>query len=220
MTILPGFTLREMISLTNLAPTTRRTSSLVQGQTDKRMLDTKITECKIGIREFVTEVSPLVVENFSSYSDYYSPTPKVIITLTGRAKLANVRATLDIGAEVSVITLDAAKRFEIPVTHSSGMALQTIVRNKSRFVGFTDNVLVIIGNTVVRTWFYIIDCPGIKVILGFLFIQKARVIFRYLRDEEDRPVFVLLCDLRTGDITSVKTNIETERARDTFLYKS
>src|SRR6266487_176586 len=219
-TILPGFTLGEMISLTNLAPTTRRTSSLVQGQTDKRMLDTKITECEIGIGEFVAEVGPLVVENFSGYSDYHSPTPKVIITLTGRAKLADVRATLDTGAEVSVITLDAAERFEIPVTHSSGMALRTIVRNKSRFVGFADNVPVTIGNTVVRTRFYIMDCPGIKVILGFPFIRKARVTFRYPRDEEDGPVFALLCDPRTGDITSVKTNTETERARDTFLYKS
>ncbi len=159
-----------MISLINLAPTIRRTSSLVQGQTNKRILDTKITECKIGIREFVTKVGPLVVENFSSYLDYHSPTPKVIITLTGRAKLADVRAILDIGVEVSVITLDATKRFEILVTYSLGMALQTIIRNKSRFVGFTDNVLVIIGNTVVRTRFYIIDCLGIKVILGFLFI--------------------------------------------------
>src|SRR6266536_3544595 len=184
------------------------------------MLDTKIMECKISIREFITEVSPLVVENFSSYSDYHLPTPKVIIILIGRAKLADVRATLDIRAEVSVIILDAAKRFEIPVTYSSGIALRTIVRNKSRFVGFTDNVLVIIGNIVVRTRFYIIDCLGIKVILGFLFIQKARVIFRYLRDEEDGLVFVLLCDPRTRDITSVKTNTETERARDTFLYKS
>ncbi len=122
-TILPGFTLREMISLTNLAPTTRRTSSLVQGQTDKRMLDTKITECEIGIGEFIAEVSPLVVENFSGYSDYYSPTPKVIIILTERAKLVDVRATLDTRAEVSVITLDTAKRFEILVTYSSGMAL-------------------------------------------------------------------------------------------------
>ena len=130
----------------------------------------KITECKIGIGEFITEVSPLVVENFSNYSDYHLPTLKVIIILTGRAKLADVRATLDIGAEVSVIILDAAKRFKIPVTYSSGIALRTIVRNKSRFVGFADNVLVIIGNIVVRTRFYIMDCPGIKVILGFLFI--------------------------------------------------
>src|SRR6266536_3751575 len=113
----------------------------------------KITEYKISIGEFVTEVSPLVVENFSSYLDYHLPTPKVIITLTGRAKLADIRATLDTGAEVSVIILDAAKRFEIPVTYSSGMALWTIVGNKSRFMGFTDNVLITIGNTVVRTQF-------------------------------------------------------------------
>ncbi len=50
------------------------------------------------------------------------------------------------------------------------MALQTIIRNKSRFVGFTNNVLVTISNIVVRTRFYIIDYLGIKVILGFLFI--------------------------------------------------
>ena len=134
------------------------------------MLDTKITECEIGIGEFIAEVSPLVVENFSGYSDYYSPTPKVIIILTERAKLVDVRATLYTRAEVSVITLDAVKRFEILVTYSSGMALQTIIRNKSRFIGFANNVLVTISNIVVRTQFYIIDCLGIKVILGFLFI--------------------------------------------------
>ena len=84
-------------------------------------------------------------------------------------------------------------------------------------MGFTDNVLVTISNTVVRTRFYIIDCLGIKVILGFLFIRKARVIFRYPRDK-DRLVFTLLYDPRTRQITSVKTNIEIERVRDSFLY--
>src|SRR5436305_14061649 len=58
--------------------------------------------------------------------------------------------------------------------------------------------------------------PGIKVILGFPFIQKARVTFRHPRDK-DRPVFTLLCDPRTRQITSVKTNTETERVRDSFL---
>ena len=65
----------------------------------------------------------MVIENFSGYLDYHSPTPKVIIILLGRAKLVDVRATLNIGVEVSVITLDAAERFEILVTHSLGMAL-------------------------------------------------------------------------------------------------
>src|SRR6266536_5390226 len=184
------------------------------------MLDTKIMECEIGIGEFVTEVGPLVVENFSSYSDYYSPTPKVIIILTGRAKLADVRAILDTGVEVSVITLDAAKRFEILVTYSSGMALRTIVGNKSRFVGFADNVLVTIGNTVVRTRFYIMDCPRIKIILGFPFFRKARVTFRYPRDDEDRLVFALLYDLRIGGITILNTNMKTEKARETLLARS
>jgi hypothetical protein len=58
------------------------------------------------------------------------------------------------------------------------------------------------------------------VVLGFLFIRKARVIFKYPRDKEDRPVFVLLCDPRTRDIISVKTNTETEKVRESYLYKS
>ena len=106
--MLLGFTLREMILLTNLVSTTRQTP-LLTGQTNKRIIDTKVIESEISIRELVAKLSPLFVKNFFRYLDYYSPTPKVIITLVGRAKLANVRATLNIGAEVSIITLDATK---------------------------------------------------------------------------------------------------------------
>jgi hypothetical protein len=74
-----------------------------------------------------------------------------------------------------------------------------------------DNVIVMIRNTIIRTRFYIIDYTRIKVVLGFLFIRKARVIFRYPRDKEDRPVFILLCDPRSRDIISIKTNIETKK---------
>ncbi len=83
----------------------------------------KIIEYKIDIEEFITKLSLLVVENFSSYLDYYSPTPKVIITLIGRAKLADIRAILDIRAEVSIIILDTTKRFEILVIYSLEIAL-------------------------------------------------------------------------------------------------
>ena len=213
------------------------------GEIDRKIQNTEIKECEIGTLGFeqdddvvserqipdsetseeplqTAEVCPIFVESYSGYSDYYSPTPKVVITLTGRAKLTDVRATLDTGAEVSVITLDAATRFEIPITYSSGMALRTIIGNKSRFVGFADNVPVTIGNSVVRTRFYIMDCPGIKIILGFPFFRKARVTFRYPRDDKDRPVFALLYDPRTGGITTVKTNTETEKARETLLARS
>jgi hypothetical protein len=111
-----------------------------------------------------------MLENFSGYLDYYSPIPKVIITIAGRSKLANIRATLNIWAEVSVISLDIAMRFKIPITYSTGMALRTIIGTKSRFVGFSDNIAITIENTVVRTRLYIMDSPRIKVILGFPFI--------------------------------------------------
>jgi hypothetical protein len=58
------------------------------------------------------------------------------------------------------------------------------------------------------------------VVLGFLFIQKARVIFRYLKDEEDGLVFILLCDPRTRVIISIKTNTKIEKARESYLYKA
>jgi len=166
------------------------------------------------------DINPLVIENFSGYSDYHSLILKVIITIVGRGKLIDVRVILDTGAEVSYISLDVVLRFEILITHNTGIALRTIIRIKSRFVGFADNVTVTIRNTVVKTRFYIIKSPGIKVVLGFLFIQKARVIFRYLKDEEDGPVFTLLCDPKTRVITSVKTNTETEKARESYLYKA
>jgi hypothetical protein len=82
----------------------------------------------------------------------------------------DIRVILNTRAKVSVISLDIALRFKILITYSSGIALWTITRNKSRFIRFTDNVAITIGNTIVRTRFYIIDYTRIKVVLGFLFI--------------------------------------------------
>src|SRR5690348_3312320 len=98
----------------------------------------------------------LLGKTFSGYLDYYLPTLKVVVIITGRAKLSDIRATLNIRAEVSIIILDAITCFEILITYSLGMALRTIIRNRSRFVGFADNMLVIIRNIVVWTCFYII----------------------------------------------------------------
>jgi hypothetical protein len=45
-----------------------------------------------------------------------------------------------------------------------------IIKTKSRFIRFLDNITIIIRNTIVKTRLYIIDSPRIKVVLGFLFI--------------------------------------------------
>jgi hypothetical protein len=166
------------------------------------------------------DVNPLVIKNFSNYSDYHSLILKVIITIASRGKLTDVRAILDTGAEVSYISLDAVLRFEILITYNTKIALRTIIRTKSKFIGFIDNVAVTIKNTIVKTRFYIIESLRIKIVLGFLFIRKVKVIFRYLKDEEDGPVFTLLYDPRTGVIISIKTNTETEKTRESYLYKA
>ena len=107
------------------------------GETDKRMQEIEITECEISRGELVNlenllprtknlqivDINILVIKNFSSYLDYYSPMPKVIITLVGRGKLTNVRATLNTKAKVSIISLNIALRFEILITYSTKMAL-------------------------------------------------------------------------------------------------
>jgi hypothetical protein len=49
--------------------------------------------------------------------------PKVIIILIGRGKLANIRATLNIKAKVSIISLNIALKFKILITYSIKMAL-------------------------------------------------------------------------------------------------
>jgi hypothetical protein len=115
---------------------TRRLPLLV-GEIDKRMQEIEITESKVGLGELVgledllyesndlwiIDINPLVIKNYSGYLDHHSPTLKVIITIVGRGKLIDIRATLDIRAEVSCISLNTVLRFEIPITYSTRMAL-------------------------------------------------------------------------------------------------
>jgi hypothetical protein len=49
--------------------------------------------------------------------------PKVIITLVSKGKLANIRATLNTKDKVSIISLNIALRFKIPITYSIKIAL-------------------------------------------------------------------------------------------------
>ncbi len=75
--------------------------------------------------------------------------PKVVITLTRRAKLIDIRVILNTRVEVSVIILDIVIRFKILITYSLGIALRTIISNKSRFVSFIDNIPITIRNSVI-----------------------------------------------------------------------
>jgi len=97
----------------------------------------EIIESEVGLGELVSledllyksnnlwivDVNPLVIKNYFSYLDHYSPAPKVIIIIVGRGKLANVRVILDTRVEVSCISLDAVLRFKILITYSTRMAL-------------------------------------------------------------------------------------------------
>jgi hypothetical protein len=45
-----------------------------------------------------------------------------------------------------------------------------IIKTKSRFIRFLNNVVIIIRNIIIKTRLYIINSLGIKVIFRFLFI--------------------------------------------------
>jgi hypothetical protein len=134
-TLLPGFTLGEIISLADPAFTKRL--PLLVGETDKRIQEIEIIESKVGLGELIgledllyesddlriIDVNPLVIKNYSGYLDHYSPAPKVIITIAERGKLTNIRAILDTRAEVSYISLNVVLRFKILITYSTRIAL-------------------------------------------------------------------------------------------------
>jgi hypothetical protein len=150
---------------------------------------------------------------------YHSPTPKLVVTMPGRTTISDVRATLDTGAEVSCMTLEAAVKLELAITNSHNMALKTITGTRSRFLGFADNIPVAVGNCVVHTRFYIMDTPGVKIILGFPFFRKSRLTFRYPSDYDGGKVLADLWDSRSRLITTVKTNDATEEAKDAETLK-
>ena len=97
----------------------------------------EITESKVGLGELISledllyksdnlqiiDINPLVIKNYSGYLDYYSPTPKVIITIVGRGKLTNIRVILNTRVEVSYISLNIVLWFKILITYSTRMAL-------------------------------------------------------------------------------------------------
>ena len=93
------------------------------------------------------------------------------------------------------------------------ITLTNIIRDRLRFIRFVDNIPIIIRNSIIWTWFYIIDYSRIKVILRFLFIYKARVILRYLSNYKDRLVYILFCNLITREIINIKTNTKTENTK-------
>jgi len=69
--------------------------------------------------------------------------------LIKRAKLINVKATLNIKAKMNIIILNAITRFKIFIIYSLKIALRIIIGGKLKFIDFTNNILIIINNLVI-----------------------------------------------------------------------
>jgi len=122
------------------------------------------------------EVCLLNIERNQSIT-FHLLIPKIVVTIPENTKISDVRATLNSEVEVSCITLKTAIRLGLSITKSQSMALKIIIKTKSRFISYVDNITITIENLVIRIWFYIINIPSTKIILGFPFFRKARLSF-------------------------------------------
>jgi hypothetical protein len=62
-----------------------------------------------------------------------------------------VRIILDIGIEVSYISFNAVLKFKILIIYNIKIVFRTIIKIKFKFIGFINNVIIIIKNTIVKT---------------------------------------------------------------------
>ena len=60
----------------------------------------------------------LLRTTFKAGNSYFSLVPKVVVTMPGRTKVTDIRATLDTGAEVSYITLKVTTLLKLLITRS------------------------------------------------------------------------------------------------------
>ena len=111
-----------------------------------------------------------------------------MVTILKNIKISNVKVTFNNKTEISYITLETAIRLGLLIIKNQSMALKIIIKTKSRFINYTNNIAIIIRNLVIRIWFYIINILDIKIILGFPFFRKARLSFQYPLDKENEPV--------------------------------
>ena len=96
-----------------------------------------IIKSEINLREFIKlkdllnkikdlqiiNVNLLIIENFFNYLNYYSFIFKVIIILTDKNKLIDIRITFNIKAEVSYISFNIVLKFEILITYNNKITL-------------------------------------------------------------------------------------------------
>ena len=72
-----------------------------------------------------------------------------MIIIIKRVKLINIKVIFDIKAKVNIIILNVAICFKILIIYSLKIALKIILNNKSKFIRFIDNILIIIKNLIV-----------------------------------------------------------------------
>ena len=72
-----------------------------------------------------------------------------MITITKRVKLIDIKAILNIKVKVNIITFNVIIHFKILITYSLRITLKIIFSNKSKFIRFIDNVLIIIKNLII-----------------------------------------------------------------------
>ena len=146
----------------------------------------------VKYNENIADVSLKLIKAYLGYLNVYFLTLKIVVILAKRFKLVNIKTTLNFKTKISVITLKVILKVNISITRNNNIALKTIIKTKSKFVNFANNLPVIIKNAFIKTRFYIINTFSFKLILSFLFIRKTKLTFRYFKNTVDKLVFVCI----------------------------
>ena len=122
--------------------------------------------------------------------------------------------------KINIINLNAIERFKILIIYNKRINLRIIIKNKFKFINYINNFLITIENSIIKTRFYIINKINIKIILGFLFMRKIKLIFRYLNDYKNKLIYILFCNLINKTIISIKINTKIKNNKKINLLKN
>jgi hypothetical protein len=107
---------------------------------------------------------------------YTVKSPRMVVNLGGEA---SVRALLDTGAEINVMTLDIAQEAGLAMRRNPKLVLVSHTGNTRGFVGVCENVEVQVGGIVTKQHIFVVDEADHLLVLGQPFVLATQLTFSY-----------------------------------------
>ena len=134
----------------------------------------KVSNLKVGEMEVPEET-----ETSGFAQRFYAvETPKAIVSLAGK----NVKALLDSGAEICMMTLETLNRCGLAMRSDPKLHVISATGDKAFFEGVCENAEVCLGGITVRVPIFVTKNGDHDLILGTPYERKAMLSSRYLID--------------------------------------